>query len=73
MCHAEEDVVGAANSGNCLKSADMEKLIRLEQFKIIQERQRVSKVQEGWEKGFYKPKKAKPNSPIIVMLSPEQN
>jgi site-specific DNA recombinase len=37
------------------QSADQEKLIRMEQFKISQARLRVSKVQEGWEKGFYTP------------------
>ena len=36
-------------------SADLEKLIRIEQLKIGQARLRVSKVQEGWEKGFYTP------------------
>jgi len=34
-------------------SADLEKLIRVEQLKISQVKLRVSKVQEGWEKGFY--------------------
>ena len=34
-------------------SADMEKLIRMEQFKVSQTKLRVSKVQEGWEKGVY--------------------
>jgi len=38
------------------QSADLEKLIRMEQFKISQAKLRVSKVQEGWEKGFYTPK-----------------
>ncbi len=37
------------------QSADIEKLIRMEQLKISQIRLRVSKVQEGWEKGFYSP------------------
>ena len=37
------------------RSADIEKLIRLEQFKVSQERLQVSKVQEGREKGFYTP------------------
>ena len=36
-------------------SADLEKLLRMEQFKISQAKLRVSKVQEGWEKGFYTP------------------
>jgi len=35
------------------QSADLEKLIRLEQFKISQTKVRISKVQEGWEKSFY--------------------
>ena len=37
------------------QSVDLEKLIRLEQFKINEAKVRVSKVQEGWEKGFYTP------------------
>jgi len=37
------------------QSADLEKLLRMEQFKISQAKLRVSKVQEGWEKGFYAP------------------
>ena len=37
------------------QSADLEKLIRLEQFRISQAKLRISKVQEGWEKGFYTP------------------
>ncbi len=37
------------------QSADLEKLLRIEQFKISQAKLRVSKVQEGWEKGFYTP------------------
>ena len=37
------------------QSADLEKLLRVEQFKISQAKLRISKVQEGWEKGFYKP------------------
>jgi hypothetical protein len=36
-------------------SADLEKLIRMEQLKISQTEIRVGKVQEGWEKGFYTP------------------
>lgn len=36
-------------------SADLEKLIRMEQLKMSQARIRVNKVQEGWEKGFYTP------------------
>jgi hypothetical protein len=36
-------------------SADLEKLIRMEQLKISQAKLRVSKMQEGWEKGFYTP------------------
>jgi len=34
-------------------SADLEKLVRIEQLKVSQMKLRVSKVQEGWEKGFY--------------------
>jgi len=37
------------------QSADLEKLIRMEQLKISQAKLRVTKVQEGWEKGFYTP------------------
>jgi len=37
------------------QSADLEKLIRMEQLKISQAKLRVNKVQEGWEKGFYTP------------------
>ena len=37
------------------QSADLEKLIRMEQLKISQAKIRVSKVQDGWEKGFYTP------------------
>ncbi len=37
------------------QSTDLEKLVRLEQLKISQAKLRVSKVQEGWEKGFYTP------------------
>jgi hypothetical protein len=37
------------------QSADLEKLIRMEQFKISQAEAKVTKVQEGWEKGFYTP------------------
>ena len=33
----------------------MERLIRLEQLKISQVKLRISRVQEGWEKGFYTP------------------
>ena len=36
-------------------SADLEKLIRMEQLKVSQAKLRVGKVQEGWEKGFYTP------------------
>jgi hypothetical protein len=36
-------------------SADLEKLVRIEQLKVSQAKLRVSKVQEGWEKGFYTP------------------
>jgi hypothetical protein len=39
-------------------SADLEKLIRIEQLKVSQVKLRVSKVQDGWEKGFYTPKEA---------------
>jgi hypothetical protein len=34
-------------------SLDLEKLVRLEQFKINEAKAKVTKVQEGWEKGFY--------------------
>ncbi len=37
------------------QSTDLEKLIKLEQLKISQVKLRISKVQEGWEKGFYTP------------------
>ena len=37
------------------QSVDLGKLIRLEQFKINEAKVKVSKVQEGWEKGFYTP------------------
>jgi hypothetical protein len=37
------------------RSADLEKLIRMEQLKMSQAKLRVNKVQEGWEKGFYTP------------------
>ncbi len=37
------------------QSRDLEKLIKLEQLKISQAKLRISKVQEGWEKGFYTP------------------
>ena len=37
------------------QSQHLEKLIRLEQLKISQAGLRISKVQEGWEKGFYTP------------------
>jgi hypothetical protein len=37
------------------QSADIDKLVRVEQFKISQAKLRVSKVHEGWEKGFYNP------------------
>ena len=37
------------------QSVGLEKLFRMEQFKISQAKLRVSKVQEGWEKGFYAP------------------
>jgi len=37
------------------QSADLEKLIRMDQLKISQAKLRVNKVQEGWEKGFYTP------------------
>ena len=36
-------------------SVDLEKLVRIEQLKISQAKLRVSKVHEGWEKGFYTP------------------
>jgi DNA invertase Pin-like site-specific DNA recombinase len=41
-------------------STDLEKLIRMEQLKISQAELRVSKVQEGWEKGFYTPEEVQP-------------
>ena len=41
------------------QSTDLGKLIRLEQLKISQAELRISKVQEGWEKGFYSPEEAK--------------
>ena len=37
------------------QNADLEKLVKLEQLKISQAKLRISKVQEGWEKGFYTP------------------
>jgi hypothetical protein len=37
------------------QSTDLEKLIKLEQHKISQAKLRISKVQDGWEKGFYTP------------------
>jgi DNA invertase Pin-like site-specific DNA recombinase len=37
------------------QSTDLEKLVKLEQLKISQAKLRISKVQEGWEKGFYTP------------------
>ena len=37
------------------QSEHLEKLIRLEQLKISQAGLRISKVQDGWEKGFYTP------------------
>jgi len=40
------------------ESTDLEKLIRFEQFKISHAKLRVSKVQEGWEKGFYTPEES---------------
>jgi len=42
-------------SAELSQSEDLEKLIRMEQFKISQAELRISKVQEGWEKGFYAP------------------
>jgi len=39
-------------------SADLEKLVRIEQLRMSQAKLRVSKVQEGWEKGFYTPEEA---------------
>ena len=36
-------------------SADLEKLVRIEQLRMSQAKLRVNKVQEGWEKGFYTP------------------
>ncbi len=40
------------------ESTDLEKLVRLEQFKISQAKLRISKVQDGWEKGFYTPEES---------------
>ena len=37
------------------QSEDLEKLLRMEQLKVSQSQLRISKVQEGWEKGFYAP------------------
>jgi len=37
------------------QSADLEKLVKLEQLKTSQAKLRISKVQEGWGKGFYTP------------------
>ena len=37
------------------QSANIEKLVRIEQLKISQAELRINKVQEGWEKGFYTP------------------
>jgi len=37
------------------QSTDLGRLIKLEQLKISQAKHRISKVQEGWEKGFYTP------------------
>ena len=37
------------------QSTDLEKLVKLEQLKISKATLRISKVQEGWEKGFYTP------------------
>jgi len=37
------------------QNADLEKLVGMEQLKISQAKPRVSKVQEGWERGFYTP------------------
>jgi hypothetical protein len=42
-------------AGELSHSVDLEKLIRMEQLKVSQAKLRVSKVQEGWEKGFYTP------------------
>jgi hypothetical protein len=36
-------------------SADLEKVVRIEQLKVSQVKLRVSKVQEGWKKAFYTP------------------
>ena len=55
------------------QSADLEKLIRMEQFKVGQAELRVSKVQEGWEKGFYTPEEVETKLPITVKLLPGQN
>ncbi len=38
------------------QTTDLERLVKLEQLKISQAKLRISKVQEGWEKGFYTPK-----------------
>ena len=37
------------------QSGNLEKLIKLEQYKVSQARLRIIKIQEGWEKGFYTP------------------
>jgi len=36
-------------------SVDIDRILRMEQFKASQAKLRISKVQEGWEKGFYTP------------------
>ncbi len=41
------------------QSTDVEKLIRVEQLRISQTKLRISKVQEGWEKGFYIPEEVR--------------
>ena len=40
------------------QSVDLDKLVRLEQFKINEAKAKIIKVQEGWEKGFYTPEEA---------------
>jgi len=55
------------------QSADLEKLLRIEQFKISQAKLRVSKVQEGWEKGFYTPEEVQTKLAEHVKPLPGRN
>ena len=41
------------------QSADLEKLIRIEQLKVSQAKLRISKVQDWWEKEFYTPEEVR--------------